>query len=225
MDNYLYISKAKVESMLPQVPHSPRSKVGLSFDVNVGVAKAGVKTEGDTGLKDDPISRLLIVDNYVRANCNIGSMDLPDEWIEDTLEARVTYADGERRSVVLFVGRTEARTRWALGGSAAHLMSRVNAPGTDIGWSFMPDLLQSLKSMAKQFEKEPPGEPFLERSFHINTESMEEEWTDYVTEIVKMTTQEPPITVKFLARRIFTGQHRHQGHRVVLATPLYVIQT
>ena len=75
MKYFVYMSDAKVDMLLPQIPQEVKSKLAAEIGVNVGVLSAKLKSERDTGVKPDRISRLSTVTGFLRSTQNIGTVD------------------------------------------------------------------------------------------------------------------------------------------------------
>jgi len=172
MEYYLYISESKVNMLFPQIPEAAKGKLGAEVGVNVGVLKATVKAEKESQSKDNLIVHLQAVVDYLKKSEEPGSVDKPKSWIEDTLSARVIYL-AENNQVVFFIGTSPGGTRFALGGSAANLLSHQKPEQVQIGWSFLPDLIQSLRAMVSVSEEKRLSQESIERFLSGTAESNE----------------------------------------------------
>ncbi len=219
MKYFLFVSDAKVDMLLPQIPQESKSKLAAEIGVNVGVLSAKLKSEQDTGVKPDSISRLNAVSNFLRNTQNIGTVDEPEAWVEGTQDVRIVYPTSSRQAV-FFVGRSETQTRFALAGSSAHLISRKTSTD-DIGWSFLPDLMIQLRAIFHTFEDSSITEELADLSMSTVTSGYEFEWIDHVGALEERATG-PSMKVSFLAKRLLAGKHERLGFNAVLATPLYV---
>jgi hypothetical protein len=219
MKYFVFVSDAKVDMLLPQIPRQLKSKLAAEIGVNIGVLAASLKSERDVGEKADRISRLNTVIKFLRKTEDVGSIDKPRNWIEGTEDVRVAYP--ERREAVFFVRRSQAKTLFALAGSSAHLTSRGTSDTTNIGWSFLPTLLDRLKSMIRTFEDPSINDQTRDIVSRALAETTESEWLDLVQELEKVAPG-PRMKVNFLAKRLLAGKHEYLGFNAVLATPLYV---
>jgi hypothetical protein len=220
MQYFLYASTAKVDMLLPQIPHQEKVKLAGEIGVNVGVFSAKLKSEVALGLKEDRISRLHAVTKFLEKTQDIGTVDEPKAWVEGSGDIRIVYPDESRRAV-FFVGRSAIGTRYALAGSSAHLLTRGGGSAADLGWSFLPDLMAALNSMIRVFENPHTRDEAGERTFKLLAHAYESEWIDLVAELER---QAPPPAMKvhFLAKRLLNDTPIHQGFGAVLATPLYI---
>src|SRR5262249_48953695 len=109
---------------------------------------------------------------------------------------------------------------FALGGSAANLVSGSRPDKVQIGWSFLPSLLETLRVMASLSEEELPKE--LAESVVIGVGAANEfEWMDLL-KVLQGASSGPTMRIKFMARKLLSGAHVHDGKFGVLGTPLYV---
>lgn len=189
MEYYLYISDSKIDMLLPQVPEKTKAKVAAGFGVNLGVLHAELKSERDTGAANNRIARLQTVLQHMKPSIEIGTVDKPGKWIEDVQDARTIYL-AENEQVVFFVGNSAGGTRPGLGGSAAYLISRGERQEVRIGWSFLPDLLQSLQGMLTMSS----DSRFAGRDDFIRqtTEKDEFEWMDLLNVVQRMSSGPSP---------------------------------
>ena len=132
MKYYIYISDAKVDMLFPQVPHAIKKKVATEFgiDLKVLVAKRTVESESE----DNRISRLEAVVSFIREYGNLGSVDKPGEYFEDTLPMRfLSITSGQ--PFVYLSGHTE-ETIVGLGGSVQHMIGGVPNANSPISSSY-----------------------------------------------------------------------------------------
>jgi uncharacterized protein DUF7019 len=220
MEYFEFVSDRKVDMLLPQIPQETKSKLAAEFGINIGVLTAKLRSERDTGVESDRISRLNAVAKYLRDTEDIGTVDEPKSWIAGTQDVRVAFP-ADHRQAVFFVGRSQNQARFALAGSSAHLISRGKANAIDIGWSFLPDLMMQLESMISLFEKQRIEDASGDRVFRVVTQRLEREWIKLVTALERQT-RGPSMKVSFLAKSLKMGRNSERGFNAVLATPLYV---
>ena len=82
MKYYLYISDTKVDMILPQVPHETKRKIATQLGFDFKILKAGRKAEQET--EENRITRLESVLSFIREFGNVGTVDNPDQFIEDS---------------------------------------------------------------------------------------------------------------------------------------------
>jgi hypothetical protein len=81
MKYFVFVSDAKVDMLLPQIPQKLKSKLTAEIGVNIGVLTAGLKSERDVGEKPDRISRLNAVIKFLRKTEDVGSIDEPRKGV------------------------------------------------------------------------------------------------------------------------------------------------
>jgi hypothetical protein len=219
MEYYLYVSESKVNMLFPQIPQETKGKLGAEVEASLGVLKAKVKSEKESQPKENLIARLQAVVDYLKRSEQPGSVDKPKSWIEDTQSARVIYL-AENNQVVFFVGTSPGGSRFALGGSAANLLSHQKPETVQIGWSFLPDLIQSLQIMVSVSDEKSSQES-VERFLRGTAASNEFEWMDLL-KAVQGASSGTTMRIKFIAKKLLSGAHVQDGRFGVLATPLYV---
>lgn len=87
MEYYLYISNNKVDMLFSQLPQKTQSKITAEFAVNTGLVKAAIKSERENAPSANSTARLQAVAKHIRQSENIGTLDDPNSWIEDTVFA------------------------------------------------------------------------------------------------------------------------------------------
>lgn len=217
---YMYISDAKVEMLLPQIPHELKKKVANEFKLSFKIFEIGHKPEGES--EDSRSARLQSVVEYLRSGNQVGSVDQPSEYIEGTLpmkwgpylllspnfQAADPNADRARRPTdfVLFGGATE-KTFCGLVGSARHLVGSVASKdgAEDYAGSAMPAALHYLEELAS-------GLGLTQSDDALN-----------VLGRVIDGLRGPAQRLEFVAKRLLEGSMQY-GPRAqcVLASPLYV---
>ena len=204
MKYYLYISDAKVDMLLPQVPHKAKKKTSTELGFDLKVLSAKYKSEAETDF--DRISRLETVVDFIREYGNIGTLDEPDDFIEDFATVGVARSGQSTTKVAYFGGKTE-RTVFALVGSAVHLVSGTKTTaelayhseiGEIIGW-----LQETVPANRGRFN--------LLRSISF---------------LVPLSTWgDCSYRIEFMAKRLHSELVRNakgENINVVLATPLYI---
>jgi hypothetical protein len=84
MKYYLYISDSKVDMLLPQISDSQKKKVATEFGFDLKVFSVKRKTEVENG--GERIARLEAVTSFIREFGNVGTIEHPDEYIEDSAD-------------------------------------------------------------------------------------------------------------------------------------------
>ncbi|MDX8392917.1 MAG: SAVMC3_10250 family protein, partial [Mariprofundaceae bacterium] len=79
MRYFLYISDAKVNMLLPQIPSAIKATISARLGFNVGVLSGELQTERLS--LDDRIHRLDAVEQHLLSTQTLGTCDKPDTWI------------------------------------------------------------------------------------------------------------------------------------------------
>jgi len=203
MKYYIYISDAKIEMLLPQVPHTVKKKIATEFGIDLKLLSAKRKSEVET--EESRISKLETVVTYIREYGNLGSVDEPDSYIEDTLPMKSGTLGGNLKDgapLVYFGGETN-KTVMGLFGSAKHMVGASGVPPAPAG-STTNFILAYLQGTIQTEQTE------VFEAIHQLLTSM----------------KSPPEQLEFLAKRLLYEPHfsRRGGKKgpVILATPLYV---
>lgn len=212
---YLYISNAKVDMLLPQVPGAMQQKVSTKFGFDIKVLSGSLSAERAT--LDNRVSRLVAVEEYLIENESVGEPDQRTPWIRGTAEAKfVDIGHGG----VLFVMATPSGIL-ALGGSEHHLVGASAPEQVQIPMSFMPEITKQLVKWAEEHpeaylrsnedvRKVAPGA----REFMPWTHMIH--WVLTSREGDQINTQR----IEFLAKRLLTTVEK--GDTYTLASPLFV---
>jgi hypothetical protein len=228
MKYYIYISDAKVDMLLPQIPYEAKKKIATELKIDFKVFSASRKTE--QGEDTNRITRLEAVSKFIFEYGDVGTPDDPGEYIADTLSMRwgpLGYWESKDTPIVYFGGVTE-NTLVGLTGSEKHVLGNTSTGSFYAGsnhivlvyslarryklnpkdQSKVLKLEQSLNEMEMSLHSRPMSEPIIERLtidavYHASHEI-----------------HGPEQRLEFLAKRLFYGEAH--GRKVILATPLYV---
>jgi hypothetical protein len=227
MKYYVYISDAKVDMLLPQISDSTKKKISMQFGFDLKVLTA--KRTSEFVLNDDRIARLETVVAFIREWGNVGSMDEPDEYVEDTLPMRTSTVLAEtlqslvpcnsKDALVYFAGHS-ARTHFGLAGSFKHIVG-VTSPPTE-SW---PSGMFSAATFIAQALRLTLGtsEPNLESVIDLGDAPLA------LACVHSMAEREdgPEERLEFMAKRLLWHSYEDEdvpsGKRaILLASPLYV---
>jgi hypothetical protein len=238
MKYYTYISDAKVDMLLPQVPHPPKKRIATEFKVDFKVVSAARKREFDTD--DNRISRLEAVSDFIFEYGDVGTVDRPGEYIAGTLPMcwrELRNSRTRESAVILFCSETE-HTQLALGGSVKHLIGNTPQANADFIGSNLNHLLyffaksfeetlsqegiaqlSDFKELLNKVELESHGQPISERIIaylSLGTVSLLVWWNfaDW--------SRKPKQNLEFLAKRLLFKESTDGKKQVLLATPIYV---
>jgi hypothetical protein len=67
--------------LLPQIPLKAKQKITSEVGFDIKILSGKIKTERDS--LDDRVSRLLVVERYLRETQRIGSLREPAPWVSD----------------------------------------------------------------------------------------------------------------------------------------------
>jgi hypothetical protein len=222
MKYYIYISDSKVDMLLPQVPHDVKKKVAMEFGIDLKVLVAKLKREEES--EENRISRLETVVKFIKGYEKVGTVDEPDQYVEDTLPMRwgpyPTFGHPEP-SVVYFGGETD-RTVFGLGGSLHHVMGNVGTSQSSASASVAPFLLSYLSKDLAASGAEAKGDETSGAQTHSD-----EKLALLAVHLATRDLKGPQQRLEFLAKRLLQGPSPHPegdpraGMQVLLATPLY----
>jgi hypothetical protein len=216
MKYYIYVSDAKVDMLLPQIPATQRKRIAAELKVNISIL-SGTVSIAQPAL-DNRISRLMAVTRYLETRHTMGSIDHPEGWVYG--RHAVHWALTHKRGVVAFYGRTDAENSFFLGGSAAHLIGGSPNARHIFGVSNTPTLMRYLKRLsATEAQSIDVDAPAVHGSEALSVRS--QEWYRRIAFGRFMLADEPPVLVEFIARPLATFEGV-RGQRAILATPLYV---
>jgi len=214
MKYYVYISDAKVDMLLAQIPHDAKQRLATEFKFDLKLLSASRKTETESD--DNRFSRLDAVVTFIREYGNLGTVDEPDEYVEGYLDMRWgPYGEerDEKGSLVYFGGITE-RTIVGLGGSMKHVIGNSGATNAH-SHSWTPMLMRSIEEDLK----------FDERKQQSPDRAEVEAGGDRSLQAVELATTEikgPTQPLEFIAKRLLYGRGYSKKKKVLLGTPLYV---
>jgi hypothetical protein len=204
MKYYLYISDAKVDMLYPQVPHELTQKTSTEYGFDVKILSGKRKNEWTSD--ENRISRLEAVLSFIRTYGNVGTVDDPDEYIDDTQP--MWFGNYTPQDIAYFTGVSE-RTVFGLSGSGKHL---VGADPNPSPWSNGTRLIEIFGWLSEQNptrdENAISAVPLLAHLAAIS--------------------KRPKQRLEFLAKRLVYQPHFEFDKKkinVLLATPLYVAMT
>ncbi|HET6852469.1 MAG TPA: SAVMC3_10250 family protein [Pyrinomonadaceae bacterium] len=214
MKYYIYVSDSKVDMLLSQMPRDAKRKIATEFKIDLKLLGASRKAE--TEYEENRFTRLDAVVSFVRQYGNLGTIDKPDEYIEDTLPMRwvhYPYEADKELPVVYFGGSTD-RTIVGLGGSEKHLIG-ITPQATVSSHSFAPTLVACL-------------EEELKLNLGLNPYALGEEAWRYAVFWTTTHMKGLKQRYEFMAKRLLYGSDEFSdgaaGHerKILLATPLYI---
>ncbi len=212
MRYFVYISDAKIDVLLPQVPGATQQKVATQLGFDIKLLSGSVTTEHAT--LDSRVARLRTVETYLLDHAPIGTPDEPLAWVQGEMSAR--FIDLGLGGII-FIGGSEA-WRLALGGSAHHLVGGVKPEKIDIPMSFAPQLAERIRYLAEKKARAILGLP--EGSVSVTTKNQGfDAWVELIGKARNLAVS-PAQNIRFLAKRL--ASTRDRAMQITLASPLYV---
>jgi hypothetical protein len=209
---YLYISDAKVDMLLPQVPHAIKKKTATEMGFDLKVLKATRTTEEET--EDDRITRLETVVAFIREYGNVGTIDTPDEFIDDT--ALMSFGPTDRGPMAYFAGETQ-QTIFGLAGSASHLIGNSDKSREWPSYSAVNYITRWL--MEHDHGAESESYKRLEISHLICAMADDARKKGYPVQRLEC------FSKRLLVEKDYSDYWSKKNTQVLLATPLYVAMT
>jgi hypothetical protein len=227
---YLYISDAKVDMLLPQVPLDIKKRIATKFNLDLKLL-----TFSEVNSPADRIARLEAVVSFIRGFRKVGTVDHPDEYVSDSLPMRWgPYGEMVDSPLVYFGGTTDS-TIVGLGGSAWHVLGGnkrtssgayshsatpflVNFLKKELGLPTNPSDVGSLQMARTNFSRQVSS-------------TIESDDPDLCLRAVGLATTQMSghlQKLEFLSKRLLYSRTRHEapgkgsGRSVLLGTPLYV---
>jgi hypothetical protein len=218
---FTYISDAKVDVLLAQIPHQHKEKIAAEIGFNLGVLSGKVVSETTT--LESRVSRVLAVERYIRDKASgetLGTPSLPRAWIEGSALATAGNV-GKGALLYVFSGKT---WYFALAGSAKHLAGVAAPQEVDAPFSFLPDIVKTLSRLMD-------GEPTKLVSFWDESlkqlhnagipTGFADEWFRVIRYFATNGQNEgTPQNISFLALRL--ASELWEGKLVTIASPLYI---
>jgi hypothetical protein len=186
-----------------QIPVKLREKVATELKIDLKLIST---TLTQNAPKSTRFSKLKLVDEFIRQNEKIGSIDQPEEYFNGVLKMRWGEYPYNNPKMVYFGGVTE-NTILGLGGSLKHVLGNIgDAICVTTPFSSMPSLLSILK------QGEDKGIVPKYKSSQAGT-------------LVALTTLNltgAEQRLEFCAKRLTETYNRERQKRVVLGSPIYV---
>ena len=216
MKFYHYISKEKVDMLLPQIPVTEKKKVSAKIGFNIGILTGEIAEERLS--LDDKVNRAKTVSDYICTFEDVGEVSSDSPWIIGKMNAFLGHFPSAK-SAVFFIGNTE-NTNIVLGGSTGNLISQQNSSDMGYGQSYLPYLIETMHSCIDTgifLEEIEDTTEYLSRG--VGYPGQPSPWYELVDKMQDFK-QEPIISIEFLARRLV--RRAGKSHASILASPIYV---
>jgi len=139
--DFTYISDAKIDVLLPQIPHTFQEEIAAEIGFNFGLLSGKIGSKAS--VLETRVARLLVVERHIKQQEPIGTTTAPLKWMEGYLKA--TSLDvGAGALLYVADGPT---WRLALAGSAKHLAGGAAPDSVSVPFSFLPRIADHLASL------------------------------------------------------------------------------
>ena len=232
MRYFQYISDSKVDMLLPQIPLTAKQKITSEVGFDIKILSGKIKTERDS--LDDRVSRLVVVDRYLRETQRIGSLLEPAPWIWDTQDVNVGFF-WEQRGMVGFLGKVDG-TYFMLGGSSQNIIgSRPRDTIEPVPYSSFFGMTDIIMSAMEVINKDLEGRPAsatelkMDQKDGFNLAWVRDQdgfslaWCRMIES--RLARSIPKTRMEFMARRLFMTSVQSTYTKLFVGTPLYVAQT
>jgi hypothetical protein len=162
-----------------------------------------MKRTSETESEDTRISKLETVVNFIQECGNLGTIEEPDEYVEDV--SRMQFV--RLRGAAYFSGQ-QLGTTIGMGGSEHHLIGNAIGDGRGLSNSHANALLRLLEDETKDVKSDVSSMQAIVR-FHKRLQGLEENF-------------------RFMAKRLafedvkYVGREGEEHERALLLSPLYV---
>jgi hypothetical protein len=220
---YIYISDAKVNMLLPQVPHDTKKRIATKFNLDLKLLGA---PEAET--LADRIARLEAVVSFVREFGKVGTVDHPDEYVGDSLAMR--WGPYREAGTLMYFGGATDSTIVGLGGSDWHVLGNNRGTSNADSGSITPYVL---KRLYKELDLDPAEAALVQQAQAEEVQAQAlanaiqyERSSGIERKAVVLATlrmKGPLQKLEFLSKRLMYVRASQAGDpAVLLATPLYV---
>jgi len=216
LDEYLYISKRKVDSYSEQIGPGYLKHLRAEFGANLGVLSSKISAAiPELG----PIGKMKLVEKFIDDNYNVGTTtDATSKWVRDKLFVRRVRLEANPE-VFMLAGFNRREEPCMLFGSAMHAKSGA-AEIVSYDASFFPDFAQIISEDVKWFDTRAAD---LEVFFNLKfTVGLRDEELAIIIQGLCKTAKGRTFQVEFLARHVFRGLCNASGTISNAFTPLYV---
>ena len=217
MSYFLYISKAKVDMILPNIPLEAQRKISSEIGVELGFFSAKRSEERST--LDSDVSRVNAASKYILSAKQVGTLAQPGSWVHDTAE--VSYFNFPYAPDVIFFAGEKGNTIFALGGSRHHIVGDCRGENSIHGMSFMPRLLDALKGQILRPDPDGVKDKTVARYIGMGVSNGPQAWIGPMRDMAGNTSVVKQ-KVEILAKVLLNESVNWDSHLHILATPLYI---
>lgn len=202
--------------ILGQIPSGVQEEVSAKLGFNLVALKGEIASKTQT--LQTRAARLRVVEDYVRKNEQVGSLDAPAKWIAgEVLASSMDVGEG----CLLFIADTESGIL-ALAGSAKHLAAAAAPTAVAVSFSFFPTIAKTLVALVDCYPKRLVAIP-ESKNVRLLTPGVSQgakAWAEAIVWCHGRHEHLAQMKIGFLAKRL--DEHDYNGIKTVLASPLYV---
>jgi len=185
--------------LLPQITDAQKKKISSQFGFDFRILHAKRTTESTTN--DDRIARLETVVSFIREFGNLGTIEEPDEYIENSA-AMYSAMFGDSQGMAYFTAKVN-KTAIGLGGSATHLIG-TRADGVASRFNSLANIILDAV------------EDWTQSDTVLGLECVRCLLENYVQ------SNKPTENLRFMAKRLLFQSQDEPTGQIILGTPLYV---
>jgi hypothetical protein len=206
---YTYISKSKVEMLLPQIPAKLKKKFAAEVGVHVGVFDLKLSSELTDEVRSADSHKVKLLSDYIEATEEVGSLNHPRAWVKDRLKVKNVRIE-DKPEIFMLVGLKYEKCH-LLGGSARHVVGHSVPGNASVTYSYFPHIAAQLQTTLLSEEIEEWPSIFGEEAEPFAGESPDE-WVNAVWMLYE-SCKTPEFEIEFLGRflaqdrRIAVGAH------------------
>lgn len=219
MKYYLYISREKIDMLLPQVPMEIKKKVSSRIGFNIGILNGEIAEERRS--LETLVNQSETVSDYINNHTDVGCVDSDSAWVKGEFDAYLGHLP-DAKEAVFFIGRS-LQTNIVLGGSTANLLSQQRSNKVGYGQSYLPYLVERMLDCVSSghfFENLDETTRYV--SLGVGHPDDPSKWYELVDKMQDFK-REPLTRVEFLAKKLV---FKSDGNRAsMLGTPVYVAST
>lgn len=214
---YYYISDAKVDMLLPQIPGALQEELSAELGFDIGVLKG--KIGGKRTKLADRVSRVEVVEQHLLRAKQLAN-DVESAWFSGTMVGKPMLLM-EASEAIFFWGTAYGR-RLLFAGSSAHMVGGEATERVSVSMSFLPRLVHTLLKIAEGEEEKEKLIGFsvdFASKTRIGDEEQDLSWKKVIHMIGIRSGSLPDERLTFVARRLMTIPSED---KVVLGTPLFI---
>jgi len=233
IENYIYISKSKLDAYIPQIMQDSffrkeGEKVSAELGFNLLAVKGKLRVEQVPFQQSIPLLKL--TERYIVAHHKPGNLDSGKDWITGELGMKFIQI-GNNKKIFALIGKVHSSIL-LLVGSQAHTLLSNNSKLIDTQFSHFQVIEEMLMEQWVNVSEESNEREYkIILSLSSDSKNIKGddivgdfEMANIIKELFRQANRET-VRVKFLARRLFWAKESGgNGNMCGMFTPLYVIQ-